>query len=53
MRLFFYLFIYLFCIGAVSYGLDMRVIESRIIPWSFGIEVKGNFDEETDPIRLR
>ncbi|CAB5125189.1 actin-like ATPase domain-containing protein [Rhizophagus irregularis] len=39
--------------GAVSYGLNMQVIESRIIPWTFGIEVKGHFDENNDPIRLR
>ncbi|CAG8585382.1 3591_t:CDS:2 [Funneliformis mosseae] len=39
--------------GAVSYGLNMQIIDSRIIPWTFGIEISDDFDPQNDPETLK
>ncbi|CAG8519740.1 9075_t:CDS:10 [Cetraspora pellucida] len=39
--------------GAVKYGLDMSLVESRVLKWTYGVEVKADFDIRNDPQRLR
>ncbi|CAG8471329.1 13538_t:CDS:2 [Gigaspora rosea] len=39
--------------GAVKYGLNMGAVESRVLKWTYGVEIKVNFDIRNDPIRLR
>ncbi|CAG8462049.1 8840_t:CDS:2 [Gigaspora margarita] len=39
--------------GAVRYGLKMDLVESRVLKWTYGVEIKVNFDGLNDPIRLR
>ncbi|CAG8657378.1 4405_t:CDS:2 [Cetraspora pellucida] len=39
--------------GAVKYGLDMSIVESRVLKWTYGVEVKADFDIRNDPQRLR
>ncbi|CAG8565468.1 17234_t:CDS:2 [Racocetra persica] len=39
--------------GAVKYGLDMSLVESRVLKWTYGVEVKEDFNNHHDPPRLR
>ncbi|CAG8475320.1 4773_t:CDS:2, partial [Racocetra fulgida] len=39
--------------GAVKYGLDMGLVESRVLKWTYGVEVKADFDIRNDPPKLR
>ncbi|CAG8761981.1 8796_t:CDS:10 [Gigaspora margarita] len=39
--------------GAVAYGLNMSLVKSRILKWTYGVEVKAIFDICNDPLELR
>ncbi|CAG8494715.1 11419_t:CDS:10 [Ambispora leptoticha] len=39
--------------GAVAYGLNMEAVETRILKWSYGIEVLVEWDPSEDPFERR
>ncbi|CAG8563425.1 5605_t:CDS:10 [Ambispora gerdemannii] len=39
--------------GAVAYGLNMGAVETRILKWSYGIEVLVEWDPYEDPVERR
>ncbi|KAF0421512.1 actin-like ATPase domain-containing protein [Gigaspora margarita] len=39
--------------GAVAYGLNMKIIESRVLKWTYGVGVKADFDIRNDPPSFR
>ncbi|CAG8612048.1 3431_t:CDS:2, partial [Gigaspora margarita] len=39
--------------GAVAYGLNMSLVKSRVLKWTYGVEVIANFDICNDPLELR
>ncbi|CAG8598917.1 6205_t:CDS:2, partial [Scutellospora calospora] len=39
--------------GAVAYGLNMGIVESRVLKWTYGVEIKSDYDIRNDPSSLR
>ncbi|RIB03890.1 hypothetical protein C2G38_734848 [Gigaspora rosea] len=39
--------------GAVTYGLNINLVKSRVLKWTYGVEVKAKFDIRNDPLEFR